>query len=97
MGKHPRASRSHWDYSRLQKRATTFFFGGVWGPWAPCWGQPLRACYTGTLVLFCEGAQLQPAAAAFGQLLAQGAVGLGGAETHSTRTHTHTHLLNLVI
>ena len=48
----PRASWSHWDTSQAQKRQ--FFCAPPrphQAPWAPCWGQPLRAGYTGTLVL----------------------------------------------
>ena len=43
----PRASWSHWDTSRAkngQKKKKIALLGP---PRAPCWGQPLRAGYTG--------------------------------------------------
>ena len=43
----PRASRSHWDTSRAKNGQTIFFFALLGAPGAPCWGQPLRAGYTG--------------------------------------------------
>jgi len=43
----PRASRSHGDTSQAQKRPTKKIVPPFVPPRPPCWGQPLRAGYTG--------------------------------------------------